>query len=65
MFSHPSYSEAIKHLLVEDRQLTRINKDTFSRLLLKLSEKDSAPMDRLSEPNTENFSTRVFKSDLE
>ena len=38
-FSHPSYSEALKHLLVEDGDFTRINKEIFSKLMLKLSEK--------------------------
>ena len=37
-FSHPSYSEALEHLLVEAGCPTRINKEIFSRLLLKLSE---------------------------
>ena len=34
-FSHPSYSEALKYLLVEDGDFTRINKEIFSELLLK------------------------------
>ena len=38
-FSHPSYSEALKHLLVEDGDFTRINKEIFSKLMLKLAEK--------------------------
>jgi len=38
-FSHPSYSEALKYLLVEDGNFTRINKEIFSELLLKLAEK--------------------------
>jgi len=39
-FSHPSYSEALKYLLVEDGFITRINEEIFSKLLFKLSEKD-------------------------
>ena len=38
-FSHPSYSEALKNLLVEDGDFTRINKEIFSKLMLKLAEK--------------------------
>ena len=38
-FSHPSYSEAIEHLLVETGYPTRINREIFSRLLSRLSEK--------------------------
>ncbi|MEA3281128.1 MAG: hypothetical protein U9Q68_00975, partial [Euryarchaeota archaeon] len=41
-FSHPSYSETLRHLLVEDGHITRINREIFSKLLLKLSEKDEA-----------------------
>ena len=43
-FSHPSYSEALPYLLVEDGYITRINREIFSKLLLKLSEKDDAAM---------------------
>ena len=39
-FPHPSYSEALEHLLGEDRYPTRINREIFSKLLLRLSEKD-------------------------
>ena len=39
-FSHPSYSEALEHLLVEAGYPTRINREIFSKLLLKLSEKE-------------------------
>ena len=38
-FSHPSYSEALKNLLVEDGDFTTINKEIFSKLMLKLAEK--------------------------
>ncbi|RCV63114.1 hypothetical protein C5S53_15325 [Methanophagales archaeon] len=38
-FSHPSYSEALKNLLVEDGDFTRINRVIFSKLMLKLAEK--------------------------
>ena len=38
-FSHPSYSEALKNLLVEDGDFTRINRAIFSKLMLKLAEK--------------------------
>lgn len=41
-FSHPSYSEALPYLLVEDGYTTRINREIFSKTLLKLSEKDEA-----------------------
>jgi hypothetical protein len=41
-FSHPSYSEALPYLLVEDGYITQINKRIFSELLLKLAEKDAA-----------------------
>jgi uncharacterized phage infection (PIP) family protein YhgE len=41
-FSHPSYFEALPYLLVEDGYITRINREIFSKLLLKLSEKDEA-----------------------
>ncbi|MGB7533054.1 MAG: hypothetical protein WA977_08805 [Halobacteriota archaeon] len=44
-FSHPSYSEALPYLLVEDGYITRINREIFSKLLLKLSEKDRAAID--------------------
>ncbi|MDY6966288.1 MAG: hypothetical protein SVM80_10040, partial [Halobacteriota archaeon] len=39
-FSHPSYSEALGYILIEDGELTKINRDLFSRVLFKLSEKD-------------------------
>jgi len=42
VFSHSSYSEALPYLLVEDGYITRINREIFSKLLLKLSEKDAA-----------------------
>ena len=41
-FSHPSYSEALPYLLVEEGYATWINKKIFSKLLLNLSEKDEA-----------------------
>jgi hypothetical protein len=41
-FSHPSYSEALPYLLVEDGFITRINREIFSELLLKLAEKNEA-----------------------
>jgi hypothetical protein len=41
-FSHPAYSEALPYLLVEDGYPTRINIEVFSKLMLKLSEKDEA-----------------------
>jgi hypothetical protein len=41
-FSHPSYLEALDYLLVEDGYITRINREIFSKLMLKLSEKDEA-----------------------
>ena len=44
-FSHSSYSEALPYLLVEDGYITRINREIFSKLLLKLSEKDEAARD--------------------
>jgi hypothetical protein len=44
-FSHPSYSGALKYLLVEDGFPTRINEDIFSRLLLRLVEKDDVAED--------------------
>ena len=39
-FSHPSYLEALDYLLAEDGYITRINREIFSKLLLKLAEKD-------------------------
>ena len=40
-FSHPSYSQSLKHILVEeDGYISQINKKIFSKLLLKLAEKD-------------------------
>jgi hypothetical protein len=44
-FSHPSYSEALPYLLIEDGYITQINKMIFSKLLLKLAEKDAAVVD--------------------
>jgi hypothetical protein len=44
-FSHPSYSTALRYLLVEDGDFTRINREIFSKLLLKLSENDEAAED--------------------
>jgi len=41
-FSHPSYSEALPYLLVEDGYITPINEEIFSKLLFKLAEKDEA-----------------------
>jgi Mg/Co/Ni transporter MgtE len=41
-FSHPSYSEALEYLLVEDGYITQINERIFGKLLFKLSEKDKA-----------------------
>jgi len=42
-FSHSSYSETLKYLLVEDDGYpTHINRDIFSKLLVKLSEKGKA-----------------------
>jgi len=37
--SHPAYSEALPYLLVEGGCITRINREIFSKLLLKLSKK--------------------------
>jgi hypothetical protein len=39
-FSHPSYSETLEHLLAENGHITRINREIFSKLLLKLPVKD-------------------------
>ena len=39
-FSHSTYSEALPYLLVEDGYITRINREIFSKVLFKLSEKD-------------------------
>ncbi|MDI6811429.1 MAG: hypothetical protein QMD80_07160 [archaeon] len=36
-FSHPSYAEALEYILIENGYLTRISKDIFSKVLLKLS----------------------------
>ncbi len=44
-FSHPSYSEALKYLLVDDGYITRINKDIFSKLLFKLADREEAAKD--------------------
>jgi len=40
MFSHPSYFEALKCLLVKEGRLTRINKGIFCKVLLKLADKE-------------------------
>lgn len=40
LFSHPSYSEALEHLLVENGYITRINKEIFIKVLFKLSGKE-------------------------
>lgn len=39
-FTHPSYSEALEHLLIKKRRATRINKEIFTKVLIKLSEDD-------------------------
>jgi len=44
-FSHPSYAEALKYVLVDNGFATRINKDIFSVVLLKLSETGEAAGD--------------------
>jgi hypothetical protein len=44
-FSHPSYAEALKYLLVEDGYVTRINREIFSNLLFSLAEHDEAAQD--------------------
>ena len=41
-FSHPSYSEALKFLLVENGCITKINEEIFSKLLFVLAEKEDA-----------------------
>ncbi|NKQ37999.1 MAG: hypothetical protein HF967_00710 [Methanosarcinales archaeon] len=42
-FSHPSYSEALKYILVnKDEFFSKINEKVFSKLLLKLAENDEA-----------------------
>ena len=41
-FSHPSYSEAFEFILVEEGYITRINKEIFSKVLLKLSKSSEA-----------------------
>jgi len=44
-FSHPSYTQSLKHILVEeDGYISQINKKIFSKLLLKLAEKDKATL---------------------
>jgi hypothetical protein len=40
MFTHPSYSEAFEHLLIKKGRVTRINKEIFTKVLIKLSEDD-------------------------
>jgi len=40
-FSHPSYSKSLEYLLIEDGFITNINEMFFSKLLIKLSEKDA------------------------
>lgn len=40
MFAHPSYSEAVEHLLIKKGHSTRINKQIFTKVLLKISEDD-------------------------
>lgn len=42
-FSHPSYSNALSHLLIEDGHITEINRTLFCKLLSKLSDADKAP----------------------
>jgi len=45
-FSHPSYSQSLKHILIEGAgYISQINKKIFSNLLLKLAEKDEAAWD--------------------
>jgi hypothetical protein len=39
-FSHPSYLEALKHVLAKKGTLTRINRMIFCKVLLRLSEND-------------------------
>ncbi len=42
-FSHPSYKEALKHILVDKGgSFTEINKRIFSKLLIKLAKKEEA-----------------------
>ncbi|RZB30964.1 MAG: hypothetical protein AEth_00918 [Candidatus Argoarchaeum ethanivorans] len=43
-FSHPSYSEALPYLLAEDGYPTPINEKIFSKLLIKLAEKDGVAL---------------------
>jgi len=44
-FSHPSYAQSLKHILIEeDGYISQINKKIFSKLLLKLAEKDEAAL---------------------
>ncbi len=53
-FSHSSYSEALKYLLVEDGYATRLNEQIFSRSLFKLSEKAEAAW-AVAQAVAENF----------
>jgi len=53
-FSHPSYFEALEHLLVKAGQLTWINKSIFSKVLFKLSEKDKVACE-VAEAIANNF----------
>ena len=42
-FSHPSYAQSLKHILVEEGgYISQINKKIFSNLLFKLAEKEEA-----------------------
>ena len=45
LFSHPSYSEALEHLLIENGYITRINKEIFIKVLIKLSDKEETARD--------------------
>lgn len=44
-FSHSSYYGALEFLLIEEGTISRINKDIFSKVLLKLSEKNESDVD--------------------
>lgn len=44
-FSHSSYYGALEFLLIEEGTISRINKDIFSKVLLRLSEKDESDVD--------------------
>lgn len=39
-FSHDSYFQSLEYLLMENGLITRVNREIFSKLLLKLSEKE-------------------------